>query len=1448
MENGSQDYLFGTEQLLVLLPDGTTFNYTAAKSCPMMDLLIQIASRAKLKPSAYVLQPLADVDPSVPSTIPFDAPSLPYKPNTRIGMLDTRVIRLAPKQIEYQQTKSPKSSKPFGFFRSQKSMEVSSTPSYSSDFKNRVKSFNDMTGTSAVEICNNPTALSKLSQDTGTQVKSKCNYIASTLPPVVSNQPNNGLDRPFEATFRLQVHLPYGQLHVLRASSSMLLRDVFDIVCDERNLKMERYNLKKTGDFTQDLNLDRTLKHYGITELTMELKPDYQNKTIYRTVQREEERKAPSVTRIITSLFKKNSKPKPTYATTTHSGLSSRRSSSVYDTTDSVHYAESLPEAYNTKTISGHVINNTSYSQSVVDSSNLRVRPMSTIDLHEDRDIRQHVLRPYDSQIDVRQLSDDISKPKLPARKRRKAPAPPGISAGQKSENTEGFSSVPGRSHTASESSGGDDSSSVQSGVGAYSAPATLPRRSKLGAVSASAADLSAAGVLPREGALLRGVSDMELHTGRPRALPRRKKAAPVPPPRSSQEDLRASALLEAEQHEVELASIEEDTVPNTIDEQTETHPEVMTSQVPSLPSIGETKTEDVSIELTDKNDSPTPNIQMDTVEIISEKLYGNEVPPPNVDMNPVDSASGVIGRVDGQSVNEVQQTEDTKKGIESPDVVENGSPKSDEDQPVYVETQKQVIENIDTVAIKVEDCVTIQKEESAMTIEEITEELPLATKSTRRAEKIEDANRDQENVPEILHKIEFVQEPLPFKFIITDIDISEEKTEISQNEKAESKVDDWSPQLPSHTSKPIYVDEDESERSNIEIVDQIFRDILSSQPDSLEDIPKESEDIKLKELNMTNETLVHTNNSDVNSNDDIIIVKENVAINKNEHVYNTSKQLGLDKDKSPNSVKDNMKVQTNEENKKDTLSSKTPSEAVVTSKVNTDTAIKEKVVTQRVYTPPKFMLTTWKDDKRPSVSMKTVVDNTEAEPYEYFKPTDNTPKSKYTVKPFESSTSQKGEFVSVSHTSGLVRPSDFKQELQTFNKSPRESIIRTPIEDVVKAKSSKPQNNNPEQDSHALLAHTISSLKPLSANKANVNISTSTLPRPFRNNQEPGDNEVNRKFTSNEVQRSGLKINSVNEQPKAAGRTVIAQSVAPPPPPMQKQPSIPSPALATSPLDSKAAVLTELLSKFKNGNPFEDRKQSEKHEIPTHHSAKINQNGSDKTINNSEGDFKKPLNKNSVSIVGAQFKVPFNGISSPATVVRRNSSLKLNMRDINIVVPKMNVNLYKKPTVANGTPQNNKDEKKKSPLKDINCNIAANTNGKAYDNSTPSWVLVKDVTNNLQKNDEVVNRINLIHDMLTDTDRKKYIPQNSNYPISPPLMDEEYADYETTEAYSPNGLPRNPVSSFSPKFTMSSWEDDKRDSEGVIGAIKHAVSPAVKVINGEKETVKIPNVGIRMQ
>lgn len=75
--------------------------------------------------------------------------------------------------------------------------------------------------------------------------------------------------QPFEKTFRLRVHLPRNQLHVLRVSQNTPLIDIFNVICAERELNSARYELRHPVHVEERLDPQRCLADYCLSEVAI---------------------------------------------------------------------------------------------------------------------------------------------------------------------------------------------------------------------------------------------------------------------------------------------------------------------------------------------------------------------------------------------------------------------------------------------------------------------------------------------------------------------------------------------------------------------------------------------------------------------------------------------------------------------------------------------------------------------------------------------------------------------------------------------------------------------------------------------------------------------------------------------------------------------------------------------------------------------------------------------------------------------------------------------------------------------------------------------------------------------------------------------------------------------------------------------------------------------------
>ncbi|XP_050535469.1 uncharacterized protein LOC126902353 isoform X2 [Daktulosphaira vitifoliae] len=79
------------------------------------------------------------------------------------------------------------------------------------------------------------------------------------------------IPKPFEQTFRLQVHLPRNQLYVARISPKTQLSTILKQVCSEKNLDSAKYTLRKPDKLNESLELTKTLEEYKLQQLTLVL-------------------------------------------------------------------------------------------------------------------------------------------------------------------------------------------------------------------------------------------------------------------------------------------------------------------------------------------------------------------------------------------------------------------------------------------------------------------------------------------------------------------------------------------------------------------------------------------------------------------------------------------------------------------------------------------------------------------------------------------------------------------------------------------------------------------------------------------------------------------------------------------------------------------------------------------------------------------------------------------------------------------------------------------------------------------------------------------------------------------------------------------------------------------------------------------------------------------------
>ncbi|XP_054166105.1 serine-rich adhesin for platelets-like [Oppia nitens] len=101
------------------------------------------------------------------------------------------------------------------------------------------------------------------------------NQIAITPKPIKnnslkSNSPSTGI--PFQTTFRLQVNLPRNQLMVLRVTPNATIAAIKQIICSEKSLDANKYQLVRivTNNQTpQVLDANKTLAYYTLNEVTL---------------------------------------------------------------------------------------------------------------------------------------------------------------------------------------------------------------------------------------------------------------------------------------------------------------------------------------------------------------------------------------------------------------------------------------------------------------------------------------------------------------------------------------------------------------------------------------------------------------------------------------------------------------------------------------------------------------------------------------------------------------------------------------------------------------------------------------------------------------------------------------------------------------------------------------------------------------------------------------------------------------------------------------------------------------------------------------------------------------------------------------------------------------------------------------------------------------------------
>uniref|UniRef100_A0A8D8VUB1 Protein cordon-bleu n=1 Tax=Cacopsylla melanoneura TaxID=428564 RepID=A0A8D8VUB1_9HEMI len=73
--------------------------------------------------------------------------------------------------------------------------------------------------------------------------------------------------KPFEKTFRLQVHLPHNQLYVMRTNGNTVLSDILNQICQTKNLDSAKYSLRHPVNTDKVLCLSQTIADHNLQQL-----------------------------------------------------------------------------------------------------------------------------------------------------------------------------------------------------------------------------------------------------------------------------------------------------------------------------------------------------------------------------------------------------------------------------------------------------------------------------------------------------------------------------------------------------------------------------------------------------------------------------------------------------------------------------------------------------------------------------------------------------------------------------------------------------------------------------------------------------------------------------------------------------------------------------------------------------------------------------------------------------------------------------------------------------------------------------------------------------------------------------------------------------------------------------------------------------------------------------
>lgn len=88
------------------------------------------------------------------------------------------------------------------------------------------------------------------------------------IEPPVKRMPKLA-NQPFEPTFRLQVHLPRNQLMVLRVSRKLTMSELKSMVCNDKSLDPNKYQLVHPHHPSRALDRATTLFQYGFAEISL---------------------------------------------------------------------------------------------------------------------------------------------------------------------------------------------------------------------------------------------------------------------------------------------------------------------------------------------------------------------------------------------------------------------------------------------------------------------------------------------------------------------------------------------------------------------------------------------------------------------------------------------------------------------------------------------------------------------------------------------------------------------------------------------------------------------------------------------------------------------------------------------------------------------------------------------------------------------------------------------------------------------------------------------------------------------------------------------------------------------------------------------------------------------------------------------------------------------------